>query len=53
VITVRDGRASETRVRTGRRDGDRVEIAEGLAAGEPVVVQPGNLTGGQPVTIAP
>ena len=53
VITVRDGRASETRVRTGRRDGDRVEIAEGLAAGEPVVVQPGNLTGGQPVTIVP
>ena len=53
VITVRDGRAGETRVRTGRRDGDRVEIAEGLAAGEPVVVQPGNLTGGQPVTIVP
>jgi len=53
VIRVRDGRASETRVRTGRRDGDRVEIAEGLTAGEPVVVQPGNLTGGQPVTIVP
>lgn len=53
VLTVRDGRAVERRVTTGRREGDRVEIVEGLAAGEPVVVEPGNLVGGQPVTVAP
>jgi RND family efflux transporter MFP subunit len=51
VITVQDGKAVETRVRTGRRDGDRVEIVEGLEAGTPVVVEPGNLVGGQPVAI--
>lgn len=53
VITVRDGRTQERRVVTGRRQGDRVEIVEGLAAGEPVVVEPGNLTGGQPVVVRP
>lgn len=51
VITVHDGKAVETRVRTGRREGDRVEIVEGLEAGTPVVVAPGNLVGGQPVTV--
>lgn len=51
VLTVRDGRAVETRVLTGRREGDLVEIAEGLRAGEPVVVDPGNLVGGQAVTV--
>jgi len=53
VITVKDGKAVERRVQTGRRDADRVEIVEGLHAGEPVVVEPGNLAGGQPVTVAP
>lgn len=51
VIGVDGERAVEKRVRTGRRVGDRVEIVEGLAAGELVVVEPGNLTGGQPVTV--
>src|SRR5512139_3076930 len=48
VFGVKDGRAVERPVRTGRRSGDRVEILEGLAAGEPVVAEPGNLAGGQP-----
>jgi HlyD family secretion protein len=52
VIGVEGGKAVEKPVRTGRRIGDRVEIVEGLAAGVPVVVEPGNLTGGQPVTAA-
>jgi RND family efflux transporter MFP subunit len=51
VITVRDGKAVEHRVTTGRRDGDRVEITEGLDGGEPVVLEPGNLIGGQPVRV--
>lgn len=51
VLSVRDGKAVEKRVQTGRREGDLVEVAEGLAAGELVVVEPGNLVGGQPVTV--
>src|SRR3972149_5855001 len=49
VFGVKDGLAVEKRIRTGRRVGDRVEVLDGLAAGEQVVVEPGNLTGGQPV----
>jgi len=51
VFAVKDGRAVEKRIRTGRRAGDRVEILEGIAAGESVVVEPGNLAGGQTVTV--
>jgi RND family efflux transporter MFP subunit len=51
VFVVKDGKTVEKRIRTGRRSGDRVEILEGVAAGEPVVVDPGNLVGGTPVTV--
>jgi RND family efflux transporter MFP subunit len=51
VFVVKDGKAVEKRIRTGRRSGDRVEILEGVAAGEPVVADPGNLVGGMPVTV--
>ena len=50
VIVVEEGKTVEKRVRTGRRDAGRVEIAEGIAPGEQVVVEPGNITGGQAVT---
>jgi RND family efflux transporter MFP subunit len=53
VMTVRDGLSVETRVQTGRRIGDRVEIIEGLKPDELVVVEPGNLVGGEPVTVNP
>jgi RND family efflux transporter MFP subunit len=53
VMTVRDGLSIETRVETGRRSGDRVEIVDGLRPAELVVVEPGNLVGGQPVTVSP
>ncbi len=53
VFTVRGGKVEERRVVTGRREKDRVEITEGLKAGEPVVAEPGNLTGGQVVTVKP
>jgi RND family efflux transporter MFP subunit len=52
VIGVEGGQAKEIRVRTGRRAGDRVEILEGVAAGDAVVAEPGNLTDGQAVQIA-
>ena len=51
VVTVAQGNAVEKRVRTGRRIGEQVEVIEGISAGERVVVQPGNLVGGQPVTV--
>jgi RND family efflux transporter MFP subunit len=53
VMTVHDGLSVEKRVQTGRRFGDRVEIVEGLRPDELVVVEPGNLIGGQPVTVSP
>jgi len=51
VILVQDGRSVERRVRAGRRLEGRVEIIEGLQAGESVVVEPGSLVGGQTVRI--
>jgi len=51
VFCVKDGKAVEKRIRTGRRSGDRVEILEGVAAGEAVVADPGNLVGGEPVIV--
>jgi RND family efflux transporter MFP subunit len=51
VLTVKDGRAREQRIRTGRRDGARVEVVEGLTAGELVVRAPGDLVDG--VRVAP
>jgi len=53
VFLVREGRAVEQRVRTGRRQGQLVEIIQGVNAGETVVIDPGTLVGGQPVTIVP
>jgi RND family efflux transporter MFP subunit len=51
LLTVEAGKVVEKRVRTGRRAGDRVEIVEGVEAGEVVIVTPGNLVGGQAVTV--
>ena len=51
VITVKDGKAVERRVHTGRRADDRVEILEGIEAGDQVVVEPGNLVAGQAVSV--
>jgi RND family efflux transporter MFP subunit len=50
VLTVKDGRAVEVRVQTGRRLGEDVEIVSGVSAGTRVVARPGNLATGQPVT---
>jgi RND family efflux transporter MFP subunit len=53
VVTVKEGKALERPVTTGRRAGDAVEILSGLDDGEPVVVKPGNLTTGAAVEVAP
>jgi hypothetical protein len=51
VLTVAKNSAVEKRVHTGRRLDNQVEILDGISAGEPVIVQPGNLVGGQPVQV--
>jgi RND family efflux transporter MFP subunit len=51
VLVVRQGKTAEVRVTTGRRLGPDVEIVDGLKRGDPVVTVPGNLTGGQAVTV--
>lgn len=53
VLVVENGRAVEKRVTTGRRTGNRLEILSGLAAGERVIVPPGAIAAGQPVTAGP
>jgi multidrug efflux pump subunit AcrA (membrane-fusion protein) len=52
VLTVEQGRAVEKPVQTGRREGDRIEILEGLPAGVPVILEPGNLVQGDAVRVA-
>jgi RND family efflux transporter MFP subunit len=52
VMVVRQGKTAEVRVTTGRRLGPDVEIIDGLKRGDPVVTVPGNLVGGQAVTVA-
>jgi RND family efflux transporter MFP subunit len=52
VLTVQDGKVVEKRVSVGRRERDRLEIVSGLAAGEQVIAQPGNLVEGTPVRVA-
>jgi RND family efflux transporter MFP subunit len=52
VVTVREGKAWEKIVKTGRRGGDWVEIVSGLKAGDLVVLEPGNLRTGQPVSVS-
>jgi RND family efflux transporter MFP subunit len=51
VVVVRDGKAVEQTVTTGRRGSNWVEITSGLKVGESVVMNPGNLRTGQAVSI--
>jgi RND family efflux transporter MFP subunit len=51
VFSVKDNRAVEKTVVVGRRDGDWVAV-EGVDAGAPIILSPGNLVSGQPVSIS-
>ena len=51
VVVVQEGKALEKMVSTGRRGPGWIEIVAGLAAGERVVLAPGNLRTGEPVTV--
>jgi membrane fusion protein (multidrug efflux system) len=39
VMIVKDGHAQQVEVQAGIRDGDRVQVIQGLAGGETVIVQ--------------
>ena len=51
VLVVQEGKAREQRIRTGRREGERIEILEGLRAGDIVIRAPGDLTDGAAVRV--
>jgi RND family efflux transporter MFP subunit len=52
VILIEDGKAVERTVTTGRNGPGWMEVVSGLKAGERVVIDPGGLRTGQPVTVA-
>jgi RND family efflux transporter MFP subunit len=49
VFTVKDGKAVEKNVIAGKREDDWI-VVDGIDASAPVVLSPGNLVAGQPVT---
>jgi len=51
VVSIKDGKATEKTVSTGRRSDGWVEIVSGLSAGETVALDPAGLRTGQGVTI--
>jgi len=51
VIVVRESKAVERNVITGRREGNWLEIVSGLKTGETIALDPGGLRTGQAVTI--
>jgi RND family efflux transporter MFP subunit len=51
VISVEDGKAVEKPVTLGRRTADWTEILSGLKPGDVIVIDPGNLQSGQPVSM--
>jgi len=50
VFVVKDGKAMEKRVKTGRRFDEGIEILGGISAGDQVVINPGDLNDGDRVT---
>ena len=51
IFLVKDGKALEKNIATGRRAGDFIEVLGGVQPGDLVVLNPGSLQNGQPVTV--
>jgi multidrug efflux pump subunit AcrA (membrane-fusion protein) len=52
IFVVENGKAAERRVTTGAAIGNEVEVPKGLKSGESIILEPGALRQGQPVTVA-
>ncbi|MPZ16387.1 MAG: efflux RND transporter periplasmic adaptor subunit [Luteitalea sp.] len=52
ILVVQEGKSVEKHVSIGQREDHRLEIVSGLAAGEQVIVDPGNLVAGERVRVA-
>jgi RND family efflux transporter MFP subunit len=50
IFLVKDGKAAEKNIAVGRRAGDFIEVLGGVKSGDLVVLNPGALQNGQPVT---
>ena len=51
VFTLNDGKASEKRIKAGRRSEEGVEILDGIKTGDVVILSPGNMTDGEEVVV--
>jgi RND family efflux transporter MFP subunit len=51
VLLVNDGKAVEKSISTGQRTTAWTEVTEGVQSGDLVIVEPGNLRSGQPVSV--
>jgi len=51
VFSVKDNQAIEKNIVVGKREDDWV-VVEGLEAGAPVILSPGNLVSGQPISVS-
>ncbi len=49
IFVVQNGKAQDKNVRTGRRSNGFVEIENGIAAGDVVILSPGNIRSGQQI----
>jgi RND family efflux transporter MFP subunit len=52
VLVIQDGKAVEKPITARRRTADWTEVISGINVGETIIIDPGNLQSGQPVTIA-
>ena len=51
VFVVKEGKASEKRIRTGRHTDAGVEVLEGINTGDSVVINPGNMKDGDTLAV--
>lgn len=52
VLVIQDGKAVEKPITARRRTADWTEVISGINVGETIIIDPGNLQSGQPVTVA-
>ena len=49
VMSIENNETKEKRIKVGRKLKDSIEVVEGIQEGDPVVIEPGNLTSGEKV----